>query len=534
MANRRPLILTILGVLAVALVLAGFAHRAGLLALPAVEVPAVGFGGGGQPEADVRPRSVSFEDVSPGEATTRTVRIRNDGTAPLTVENVTVAGDGGFEVVEPPPETIPAGETESFEVAFTPSTTRPTAATLVVATDDPDERRIPVYLSNTGVNVTFDVAREDGRTRVSAEVRNAAAGEPVSLVVPRTAVVDGADVQLASLSVTPEQPGAFALNATASADPLSSTPRENVSGAVEQLGYVSARATIDDDEIAKATFTYRVNKSRLERLQSEPPDVGLYRYERGRWREKPTTLSDETGGYYVFRTHSGGLSEWTTAAEVPRINVTDATVNVTTTTVQGNVDIDVLLTNTGGSDGLFVTKLLINDSVVERREVVVAPNASSLVTFVRSMDQPGNYVVEVNGQYVTTVTVKPKSTPAGDGDGDSALPASPVVALGVVLLVALVAAGGWYLRRSRGERTARDEGDRRPDHGKGDRRDRTAGDAERESARRDVDRPDDSGRDERDSADDVENASAEPTGDRPAESREDEPTSHDGKDDGER
>lgn len=448
------------------LAVAGFAFRVGFVTVPTVDVPDVA--PGGEPDVAVRPRSVSFSGVSTGPTATKEVQIHNRGTTPLTIENVSVAGGDAFSLAEPPPETVPAGESVVLDVAFTPSAPRPTAATLVVSTDDDDAPRVPVYLSNTETNVTLGVSDAGNRTRVTADVRNATAGEPVTLSVPRTDATAGDDVQLASLSVTPERDGAFALNATASTTRLATTPPENVSDGVESLGFVSVDHTIDNDDVANATFTYRINRSRLARMESEPSDVALYRYESEGWRRKPTTLAGETDGYYVFRTHSGGLSEWTAAAGIPRIAVTDAAVNVTSTTVDDSVDVDVLLTNTGQSDGLFVTKLLIDGSVVERRQVTVTPNATSLVAFVHPMERPGKYSIEVNGRFVATVTVTPRETTETGGGSGATVSVVAIVVIAAVCLV-LVAGGGWYVLGSRMERERETDEQRRdtsePDDG---------------------------------------------------------------------
>lgn len=457
MANRRPLVVVLLGLLVSSLVVGGFAYRAGIVSVSLEEVPGLegeevpGLEGtvlgGGQPDVAVRPRSVSFAGVDAGETTTREVRIHNRGNGTLAVRNVSVAGGAAFDLAAPPPETVPAGESAAVAVEFAPATDDAAAGTLVVETNDPDDRRVATYLSTTGTNVTLGLETVDNRTRVSARVVDATAGQPVTVSVPTAEQADAVG-QLASLTVTPERDGAFALNATADAAPLDSTPPVNDSDAVEELGYVSVDHTIDNAAIANASLTYRIEKATMERMQSEPPDVALYRHEDGRWDAKPTTLAGETDDYYVFRTTSPGLSEWTAAAGVPRIELTDAEVNVTTTRVDGGVAIDVLLTNTGESDGLFVTELLINDSVVDRREVSVAPDATSLTTFVRSPDSPGEYDLRVNDRHVATVTVRAAESTATPGSSGPPVPLVPVLGAAVVLVAVVVA---WLLvRRRRG------------------------------------------------------------------------------------
>ena len=91
------------------------------------------------PELVVAPGTVDFEAVTIGSAPTRTIELRNVGTAALTVTSVTIADDpeGGFEIVSGFPATIAPGATVTVTVAMSPSKVGAHTARLVVATDDP-------------------------------------------------------------------------------------------------------------------------------------------------------------------------------------------------------------------------------------------------------------------------------------------------------------------------------------------------------------------------------------------------------------
>jgi formate-dependent phosphoribosylglycinamide formyltransferase (GAR transformylase) len=131
---------------------------------------------------------------------------------------------------------------------------------------------------------------------------------------------------------------------------------------------------------------------------------------------------------------------------VPRISVSDASANVTAITLEESVEIQVLLNNTGGSDGRFEVELLQNSTVVERRDVAVSPETTSLVTFQRTFDQTGTYSIQVNDIFVAAVEVSEGDATVLDSgvngtrtaSGGSG-PLSPAVTAIAILLVALLA-----------------------------------------------------------------------------------------------
>ncbi|MFB6185055.1 MAG: choice-of-anchor D domain-containing protein [Haloarculaceae archaeon] len=419
-----------------------------------------------RPDVKVTPRSLTFENATVNETVTRRVTVANHGNGTLTVASTRIIGSrDGFSIPTDTPLEVAPGGTRTLSVAFAPTTPEARTATLALATNDPTDRQVPVALSSTAATLNISLNTTANTTTANVTATNVSAGSTVSAGVPQGDTTTTDSVAVEEVSITAERGGNFSMNVTEGTDPLQSSPAFNDTKHGQDLSYLSVDHSISNDNISQAQVTFRVNKSRLDAMQSEPDDMRMYRYVNGTWTSEPTTFENETDSEYVFSATAPGLSEWTTAARVPRINVTDAKANVTAATTDDAVTIDVLLTNTGGSDGLFVTKLLLNDTVVDRRESTVAPNSTSLVFFERRFDQPGDYAVQVNDVFVAVVDVSQadrsvdvdrkttavEGVDSGSTNGGSTTatttssgggPLSPTVALASILFVGLWLAAG--------------------------------------------------------------------------------------------
>jgi Abnormal spindle-like microcephaly-assoc'd, ASPM-SPD-2-Hydin len=108
---------------------------------PTVFVPATGIVG--LPKAVVTPPALDFSTVCPGASIDRDLTVTNTGTAPLTINSITIGGgsSAGLSVLSPPvlPVILPAGAHLAFTVRFTPTGPMggPLSGTVLVNTDDP-------------------------------------------------------------------------------------------------------------------------------------------------------------------------------------------------------------------------------------------------------------------------------------------------------------------------------------------------------------------------------------------------------------
>lgn len=437
-------------------------------------------GSGAVPDVRVRPSSLSFGSVAVDSAVTRNLTVVNDGTAPLTVEDVALtSGLVGVTEVEAPTTPIDPGARRTIPVTFTPAERRTYSGTLQLVTDDPDEPVVPVWVSNS--NTTANLSLEAGRNRTdfSATVSNAERGTEVGFEFGGNETGDGG-TELTGVSVRfreNESAGAgatlatrgrlgagsgtglglgqsgsdgvdFTLDATSSASPLAGAPgfRTPTDGTVG-LRYVNVTHSFPNSAVENASLTFRVDRERIESLRgTDPEDVVVYRYADGEWVERPTEIVAERDGTLVLRATATGFSDWTVGAEQASFDVVRADVSVTSVATGDSVNVNVRIENTGGADGEFLTELLLNEELVDSREVEIAAGGTAQVTFDRSFGQPGTYSVRVNDVPAGQIQVDTESggsgggTAAGtgtsSGSGDAV---GPLVAALVVAAAAAVA-----------------------------------------------------------------------------------------------
>ncbi|ADI15981.1 choice-of-anchor D domain-containing protein [Truepera radiovictrix] len=114
-------------------------------------------GQGASPNPDVTfqavPARVLFTAGGETASDTRTVTLRNDGSSPISLSDVSITGEGAarFDLETPAPATLAPGESATLSLRFTPSAPGPQRATLVVASSDPQTPRLEVPLGGLGV-----------------------------------------------------------------------------------------------------------------------------------------------------------------------------------------------------------------------------------------------------------------------------------------------------------------------------------------------------------------------------------------------
>jgi hypothetical protein len=196
------------------------------------------------PDVAVSPASVSFGNRCLGLPTApQLVTVRNEGTAALTVSNLSLAGDrpGDFALSDVPtlPVIVPAGSSVSFGVTYRPALAGTSTAEIVIRSDDADEN--PVRVSLSGVALAGDT--EPPRLKCAAD-----------LTV--WTCTDGAAVEY---QVSADD------DCTANVNVVSLPP----SGSVFPLGTSSVTCTATDagGQSSQCQFTVRVLKD------AEPPQI---------------------------------------------------------------------------------------------------------------------------------------------------------------------------------------------------------------------------------------------------------------------
>lgn len=363
-------------------------------------------GTGVAPDIEVVPETLRFSNATDGPVT-ETVTITNEGTAPLTVETIRIVGPDRtvFESAVRGPITIDPNRSRSVPVTLG-QTTRPRFGTIHVISDDPDEPQRNIWLTNTPMvaDVSPSTVLAD-RTIVNTTVVNAQVNTSHTINVSWPLTRDDA-VAVDSITFTPEQTENFTINVTKSTERLEGTPPFNLSDGTEDVAFISMNGTFSNEALSNVTVTFRVSKAQLAENETGPEDVTLYTRRNGTWTELPTELVDESPTHYFFEAKSPGLLDFATGIKQAKFRIDDAVVSVTELRTGEGVDVLVRVTNVGGADGTHVVKLIRNETVVDRRDLSIAPNGTRQTVFTESFDRPGIYKLYVNDRFVANVTVR--------------------------------------------------------------------------------------------------------------------------------
>ena len=370
----------------------------------AATVDLVGTGTG--PDIGVQPETLRFENATEGPVT-ENLTLTNDGDAPLTVRAISIVGPNrtAFERADRGPFTLEPDQSRTVAVSFDPPDAGPRFATLHVMSDDPDEPQRNVWLTNTPMvaDVSPSTVLAD-RTIVNVTVTNAQANASQSVNVSWPLTRDDA-VAVDSLTFTPERTENFTINVTKSTDRFEGTPPFNLSDGTRDVAFVSMNSTIADEALRNVTVVFRVRKDQLTGNETGPEDVALYTRRNGTWTELPTRLVDESPTHYFFRAGASGLTDFATGIKQAKFRIEDAVVSITEIRTGDSVDVLVRVTNVGGADGTYDVELIRNETVVDSRQLSIAPNGTRQTVFTHSFDESGTYRLYVNDRLAGNVTV---------------------------------------------------------------------------------------------------------------------------------
>jgi hypothetical protein len=398
------------------------------------------------PDIEVRPSTLTFSNES-NDSETKTLDVRNVGDAPLTVRLVAVVGPDrdAFEQSTEGPFTLAPGDRREITVTFEAAGSRSRFATLHVMSDDPDEPQRNVWLTNTRTVADVSPSRVlERKTLVNATVTNVEANTTQSINVSWPLTRDDA-VAVDALSFTPERSGNVTFSVATNASRFGAVPEFALEDGTEPAGFVHVDHSIANENVRDVTVRFRVRADQLVGNETGPEDVAFYRYEAGRWTELPTRYVAERGSHYFFEARAPGLSDFATGVKQAKFRITDAVVTVARIRTDEGTTVRVRVRNVGGADGTYRVKLLLEDAVVDRRELSIAPNGTRQATFERSFDRVGVYEVYVNDRFVANVTVESATTPATGttsavgGDGTESDRPVPGFDAGVAVAALLVA-----------------------------------------------------------------------------------------------
>lgn len=399
------------------------------------------------PELSVTPRSLPFPDTPVGQTSRRTLTLTNVGGSDLRITGIEVSDPGPFSIQGETPIRLAPDEAHELTVSYARTSGDPASTSIHIHSTDPVTPVRSVFVTSSSINATVD--RHDGQTRRTVQTGEIAAGDTLPMNLPD----DGAErvFELEEMTVRPTTDSRLSMTLTTSETALDTSPDFDLGDATTPVGWLSIEHSIPNDQIAEVTYTYRVETAALQEMGSAPEDVIFYRFDGTSWVPQETSVRRETDEYAVIRSAADAMSEWTAAAKRPRLNVTDSSVTLRTATTDEVVTIQVFVTNTGGTDGVYEAQLLLNGEPVEQRERTVPDGGTVAVSFERTFDSPGRYGVQVNDLFVGEVNISATNEEATVSTGDTPLsnrPGGPTGTIPILLVGGVIAvlagAGLWY------------------------------------------------------------------------------------------
>jgi PGF-pre-PGF domain-containing protein len=273
-----------------------------------------------------------------------------------------------------------------------------------------------------------DATPEGDVRTVSAETA-VVAGEPVSVDFTTRTTAESGDpggppVDLTAIDFTPATSEQVSLQVT-TGESLDGSPGFERDDNTALVTNVRVDHSIDNADVDDVALGFRVSNDRLAELGVPAEDIALYRYRGGAWAELPTDVVAEGDAAVTFRALSPGLSEFAVGAKQPKFALQTVRVEVDEIRAGDSLRVFVRITNDGGADGSFVANLLVDEAVVDSRELTIAAGGRRQVRFERPLEETGTYTVQVNDALAGEVIVT-EATDLGSDTGPTTTPTTAV------------------------------------------------------------------------------------------------------------
>ena len=163
-------------------------------------------------------------------------------------------------------------------------------------------------------------------------------------------------------------------------------------------GYIEVTDNLDDEQVTEGRITFRVSKADLETDVADPKNVALYHYvpETDEWEELDTEILGETDDYVRFRGTTPGFSQFAAGIKRAQFEISDTLVDVQQITLNDSIQVEAIVTNTGGADGTFTTQLLVDSEIVAEDVLTIASGGQRATIFDHEFEQADTYQVRVN------------------------------------------------------------------------------------------------------------------------------------------
>jgi hypothetical protein len=238
-----------------------------------------------QPALTITPSSASFGNVTTGSSSSQTIQLTNSGTGTLSITQVSVTGSGFSLGSLSLPVSLTAGQSQSFNVPFAPSSTGTMSGSVTVVSNAPNSPAT-IPLSGTGVAPTLLLSFSS--TSLTFGSVNTGSSSTQSVTITNTG---NANVQISGIT---ESGAGFTLSGAGT--PVTLTPSQTMTFSVifspTVAGTLSGSVTVTSNATGSPT-TITVSGTGL---QAATHTVTL------NWTASASTVS----GYNVYRSMTSG------------------------------------------------------------------------------------------------------------------------------------------------------------------------------------------------------------------------------------
>ncbi len=116
-----------------------------------------GIGAAASPQLTISSGSLSFGNVTVSSATRQSLTLTSTGASPVTVNSVTITGDGFSVIGGSFPVTLNPSQTMSLQVQFSPTATGSVSGQMTISSNSTSGSTVLIALSGTGTTVAHEV-----------------------------------------------------------------------------------------------------------------------------------------------------------------------------------------------------------------------------------------------------------------------------------------------------------------------------------------------------------------------------------------
>ena len=228
-------------------------------------------------------------------------------------------------------------------------------------------------------------------------------------------------------------------DADLSTDALGEESRQFVEATARRpVGFITVDHSFEPDDLETATHRFRVRKSYLAATGATAESATLYRDGPAGYRDLPTREVDADETFHYFEAETPGFSTFVIGTDAPVFDLGDPAL-VTADETSGRVEATVPVENVGTHAGTYTARLRGDGTVLATTTVSVPPGETVTARVQTTLPDADGVTLSLAGRSLDTVSSGGQETVA-EADEEPSDSSSPLVAVGIVLLVFIVLA----------------------------------------------------------------------------------------------